>query len=154
LKVTAKTAALVPFTFKGELLALAQSLAGVALPVSIECNQQHFKEALLFTHKGISGPAVLQISNYWNPGDTVCIDFLPGENLSQHIHNWQQSGQKSQLGNLLAQLLPKRFVNAWLEHHQLQVLSAKTVFDLSAKEITQLNTVFNQWQCLPAGTEG
>ncbi|HEY7886549.1 MAG TPA: NAD(P)/FAD-dependent oxidoreductase [Cellvibrionaceae bacterium] len=154
LKVTAKAAALVPFTFKGELLALAQSLAGVALPVNIECTQQGFKEALLFTHKGISGPAVLQISNYWYPGDSLSIDFLPDLNITQLIHNWQQGGHKSQLGNLLAQHLPKRFVNTWLEYHQVQILADKTVFDLSTKEIELLQTLFNQWHLIPAGTEG
>ncbi len=154
LKVTAREAALVPFTFKGELLSLVQSLAGVALPVSIGCRSQAFSEALLFTHKGISGPAVLQISNYWYPGDAVAIDFLPGSEIRRECERWQQQGEKAQLSNLLSRLFPRRFITAWLAFHGLQAVLEKTVFHLGKQELEQLYQCIHQWQCQPAGTEG
>lgn len=154
LEVTVRDAALVPFTFTGELLALAQSLAGVALPVAVHCGAQAFNEALLFTHRGISGPAILQISNYWHPGDTLTIDFLPGGDIRRECEQWQQRGEKAQLGNLLARLFPRRFISAWLAVHNLQPLLEKTVFHLGKQELEQLCQCIHQWQCRPAGTEG
>lgn len=160
LRVTPKHAALVPFTFKNELLALAQSLAGVALPVTIACENttygyQSFKEALLFTHKGISGPAVLQASNYWLPDDALTINFLPNHDLTAQLQQWQQEGQKAELKTLLSRLLPKRFVLAWLAYDsQLAHLAEKTPAQLTPKEINALNQAFHHWQCIPNGTEG
>lgn len=160
LRVTPKHAALVPFTFKNELLALAQSLAGVALPVTIACENttygyQSFKEALLFTHKGISGPAVLQASNYWLPDDALIINFLPNHDLTAQLQQWQQEGQKAELKTLLSRLLPKRFVLAWLAYDsQLAHLAEKTPAQLTPKEINALNQAFHHWQCIPNGTEG
>ncbi len=154
LRVTELQASLVPFTLKGERLALAQSLAGVALPVSISCNNQTFKEALLFTHKGLSGPAVLQVSNYWHPGEAVQINFLPDHDLRACLREWQQAGEKSELKTLLSRLLPKRFVLAWLVFPALQALAVKPVAQLSHTDIDALVSMFQCWACVPAGTEG
>jgi predicted Rossmann fold flavoprotein len=154
LRVTDLQASLVPLTLKGEQLTLAQSLAGVALPVRISCNNQTFKEALLFTHKGMSGPAVLQISNYWHPGEAVQINFLPDQDLSAVVREWQQAGEKAELKTLLSRLLPKRFVLAWLAFPELQLLADKPVAQLSHTDIAALVSVFQSWSCVPAGTEG
>lgn len=154
LRVTDLQASLVPFTLQGERLALAQSLAGVALPVSISCGNQTFKEALLFTHKGLSGPAVLQISNYWHPGEAVQVNFLPEQDLSALVREWQQAGEKAELKTLLSRLLPKRFVLAWLAFPELQALAVKPVAQLSHADIDALGSVFQCWSCVPSGTEG
>ncbi len=155
LRVTPRHAALVPFTLKDQLLALAQSLAGVSLPVRVHCGQQSFMEALLFTHKGLSGPAILQISNYWYPGEEIVIDFLPNEDLGQLILQWQAQGSKAEFKNLLAQHLPKRFVTAWLEAQGLEALLAgKPLSQFSKKDIEAVVAAFQHWRCLPAGTEG
>lgn len=154
LRVTDLQASLVPFTLKGERLALAQSLAGVALPVTISCGNQTFKEALLFTHKGLSGPAVLQISNYWHPGEVVQINFLPDHALQDCLRAWQQAGEKAELKTLLSRLLPKRFVLAWLAFPELQALADKPVAQLSHVDMTTLVSIFQSWSCVPAGTEG
>ena len=144
-----------PFTFKGELLTTAQNLAGVALPVTIESQNQTFSEALLFTHKGISGPAVLQVSNYWLPEQTITINYLPNADLAQQIATWQQEGQKSELKNLLSRLLPKRFITEWLTiNPATKDLADKTVAQLSNNNIEQLINHLQNWQCIPAGTEG
>lgn len=155
LAVTARQAALVPFTLKGHLLSLAQSLAGVALPVRVECNNQAFSEALLFTHKGLSGPSILQISNYWQPGDAIEVDFLPGASLSDLIQQWKAAGRKGELKNLLAQVLPKRFVQAWLEADAgTRQLSTKTLANLGKADLEALEGRLHRWRCVPAGTEG
>lgn len=119
LGVTPRYASLVPFTLKGELLTRAQSLAGVSMPVTVSCREQSFAEALLFTHKGLSGPAILQISNYWYPGNGIEIDFLPGENLVSLLDSWQKEGTKRELKSLLARHLPKRFVKVWLATREI-----------------------------------
>lgn len=159
LRITAREASLVPFTFKGELLSLAQSLAGVALPVDISCNDQSFKEALLFTHKGISGPAVLQISNYWYTGNKIEINFLPNIDLADQITQWQTEKSKSELTTLLSRLMPKRFVVAWLaaEHGKAcaaETIAKKNIAELSRSDIEAIAQLFNAWQCTPTGTEG
>ena len=155
LRTTPKHASLVPFTFKDKWLGVAQNLAGVALPVSIHCNHQSFSEALLFTHKGMSGPAILQISNYWQPNDTATINFLPTSEITQLITEWQSEGQKSELKNLLSRKLPKRFIQEWLNCHETTAgLADKTVGQLSNKDIDAINHIVHHWQCAPVGTEG
>ncbi|TVQ69741.1 MAG: NAD(P)/FAD-dependent oxidoreductase [Oceanospirillales bacterium] len=154
LKVTDLQASLVPFTLKGDLLSLAQSLAGVSMPVSIECRHQVFQEALLFTHKGISGPAALQISNYWYPGDTLTINFLPHMDLAAEIRQWQQMGVKAELKTQFSRLLPKRFVLAWLERPELLSVQSKPIAQLNRQDIECLVAMFEAWQLVPLGTEG
>ena len=155
LAVTNCEASLVPLTFKGELLALAQSLAGVAMPVSITCGDQSFREALLFTHKGLSGPAVLQISNYWYAGDSIAINFLPDHDLYTLLSQWKQSNQKAELKNLLARYLPKRFVVQWLDSQEiLQAVAGKPIAQLSEQNIQVIVQAFQHWSCAPSGTEG
>lgn len=154
LKLKARAASLVPFTFKAERLELCQALAGVAIPVRISCQQQDFVESLLFTHKGMSGPAVLQISNYWYPGDTLTIDFLPSESVGDLIAQWRQQGQKAAPLNLLAKVLPKRFIQQWLEFHGLAELLHKDLAQWRRDDIEALGQIIHQWQVVPNGTEG
>jgi predicted Rossmann fold flavoprotein len=159
LRVKPRYASLVPFTLKnnheGEWLSVVQSLAGVALPVSVACGQHSFSEGLLFTHKGLSGPSILQISNYWNVGDTIAIDFLPTESLSILCASWQQENNKAELKTLLSRYLPKRFVQAWFEHHAaLRALEDKSIAQLSKADIAEIEAVFHRWTFIPAGTEG
>jgi len=155
LRIIPRYAALVPFTFKGELLTLAQSLAGVAMPVRVECADQGFSEALLFTHKGVSGPAVLQVSNYWYPGDSVLVDFLPSDSLEVRVQQWKEENNKAELKTLLSRYLPKRFVSAWLDYHPtLADLQSKSIAHLSRSDIDALVAAFHYWSFVPAGTEG
>jgi len=155
LRVTPRYASLVPFTLKGGLLTTAQSLAGVSMPVTVICRGQSFAEALLFTHKGLSGPAILQISNYWYPGDSLEIDFLPGESLVSLLGSWQKEGTKRELKTLLARYLPKRFVNVWLATPGIaKQIQDKPIAQYSKADIELLANYFHCWQCVPAGTEG
>jgi hypothetical protein len=155
LKVLRRDAALVPFTLSGEWLTLAQSLAGVALPVSVSCADTQFSEAMLFTHKGLSGPAMLQISNYWMPGNSIEIDLLPQVSIIDCLAKWRNEGRKGELKNALSQVLPKRFVQAWLDHHaSVRPLANKTLANLSKADTEALGQVLHRWTLIPAGTEG
>ncbi|MGS2717339.1 NAD(P)/FAD-dependent oxidoreductase [Eionea flava] len=159
LRVTPRHASLVPFTFKNThenaLLSMMQSLAGVALPVRVACGHQSFSEALLFTHKGLSGPAILQISNYWQVGDALTIDLLPVASLIDILQQCQSDNDKSELKNILARHIPKRLILAWLEMHPfLATLNQKAVVQYSKDDIENVARVFHHWECVPAGTEG
>lgn len=153
LPVTEREAALVPFTLSGHWLEVAQSLSGVSLPVTAACGGQRFAEALLFTHRGLSGPAILQISNYWHLGEAVTIDFLSTESLEALLEQWRADGQKTSLKNRLSRYLPKRFVETWLELLP-KALSEKPLAELSRKEMVALCDGFHRWQLVPPGTEG
>lgn len=155
LRLTPRHAALVPFTVKGQLLELARELAGVALPVTISCRGQGFREALLFTHKGLSGPAVLQASNYWYPGDPLRIDFLPGDDLGALLAEWRSDGARAELGTRLSRLMPRAFVQAWLRYSGLQAaLGDKRLGGYSNADIERVRCAFKDAQLEPAGTEG
>jgi len=155
LAVTPCCASLVALTVKGALLNTVQSLAGIAIPAKISSKTQSFSEALLFTHKGLSGPAILQISNYWHLGDTLVIDFLPDQSLSQLIEQWQCSNNKTTVKNLLSRYLPKRFVQTWLsENKMLVTVLDKPIADYSAEMIDELIALFHHWSFVPTGTEG
>lgn len=144
------SASLVPFTLSGKWLEQAAALSGISLPVQLNTQRRSFKDALLFTHRGLSGPAVLQASNYWYLGEPIVIDFLPGNDLQEQIQQWQQSHPKQELQTLLSTLLPKRFVIAWLD----QWAPNKVIVQYSKSEITALVQHFQQWQVTPSGTEG
>ena len=155
LAVTERRASLVPYTLSGRRLELAQSLAGVSLPARVSTERQAFSEALLFTHRGLSGPAILQITNYWRPGEGIEVDFLPTESLGDLVRDWREGGEKAELKTLLARHLPKRFVQAWLETEtELARIQAKPIAELSKRDIASLERAFHHWSCVPPGTEG
>lgn len=149
--------ALVPFKLTDTWLSIAQNLSGLSLDIAVTCHHQVFNEALLFTHRGLSGPAILQISNYWYASDAIHINFLPHHALSDLVNEWKQAGEKSTLKNLLARFLPKRFVTCWLATLAGGIgeqIGEKMAQQLNHKEINDLASAFNCWTIVPAGTEG
>lgn len=127
-----------------------QGLSGTAAEVDVSCCGQTFREALLFTHKGLSGPAILQISNYWHPGDEITINLLPGMDLAQEIKIWRNVHPKAALKNLIARHLSKR-----LAHQRLEcAFQDKAVELYSEKEIQAIAAHFHQWRVIPSGTAG
>ncbi len=155
LKVTAKHAALVSFTLKGDWLEVCKSLAGLSLPVNVSCHNQQFSEALSFTHKGLSGPAILQVSNCWWPGDEMEVNFLPNKDFRNLIDQWQHQGEKASLKNLLARTLPKRFITTWMQANQIEQAVLDTpVKQLTIEKIGQLHSIIHKWRVKPVGTEG
>ena len=138
-QLTARDPALVALAAAPSLLKSCSELAGVALPVVISCGTQSFTNDLLFTHKGMSGPAVLQISNYWWPGQTLTIDFLPNQTLAEVLVS---QGKSVSLQRILCQLLPKRFVQTWLAA-QTRLDTHATLLEISVQNLSkqQLNAL-------------
>lgn len=149
LKVLPLRAALVPFTLSGEPLAWSRELSGVSADVTASCGVT-FRENLLWTHRGLSGPAVLQISSYWEPGQEVALDLLPEQKVSDLIEEARRERPRIQLRTLLSEHLPRRLVELWSERRWPD----RRVADLSAAEIRQVSEALQPWRLQPAGTEG
>lgn len=154
LPIVAQRPGLVPLRFAGEDWAPYADLAGVALPVRISTGEKKpaiaFDEDLLFTHRGLSGPAILQISSYWQPGQPLTIDLLPHLDIAAALQEAKASSKK-QLPNLLAQWLPTRLAEAWCQHTPAW---QGPVNQCSDKALAQLAHSLSHWQITPSGTEG
>ena len=146
-------AALVPFTFTGQLKAQFERLSGVSVPASVRCGNQSFHESILFTHRGLSGPAALQISSYWQPGDSLSIDLLPDQPISALVSEARASQPARQLGSSLGAALPKALVSE-LGPQQWQDLTSRRHAELSADDLRILSSAVHEWQIKPAATEG
>jgi predicted Rossmann fold flavoprotein len=142
--------ALVPFTFNQETHDKLDGFAGISLEVEISCNKTSFREALLFTHKGISGPAVLQISSYWAPGDAVMINLAPDTDMFEKLKTTKTSNPKQEPQSILAETLPKRLAQRLVEINDC----GGKLADLSDKKLQALSDGVNRWQLQPSGTEG
>ena len=146
--------ALVPLTFDGESWAPYSQLAGLSLPVVIETGQKKermaFHEDLLFTHRGLSGPAVLQISSYWRPGQPIRIDLAPGANLYQELVRAKATSRKL-IANELAAHVPSRLADAWA---QREPAWQRPVNESSDKALAALAERLAHWPLLPSGSEG
>nr|WP_113869510.1 NAD(P)/FAD-dependent oxidoreductase [Brenneria salicis]NMN93290.1 hypothetical protein [Brenneria salicis ATCC 15712 = DSM 30166]RBP57555.1 hypothetical protein DES54_1635 [Brenneria salicis ATCC 15712 = DSM 30166]RLM31615.1 hypothetical protein BHG07_04995 [Brenneria salicis ATCC 15712 = DSM 30166] len=152
LHVLPTRAALVPFTLHKPLLAHLQTLSGVSVPTLITAeNGVIFRENILFTHRGLSGPAVLQISSYWQPGEFVTINLLPDQDLSARINDERLSHPNQSLKNTLAQWLPKRLVECLQTLGQLPDVTLK---QLNHAQQQQIEANLQQWRVQPNGTEG
>ncbi|WP_342652215.1 NAD(P)/FAD-dependent oxidoreductase [Vibrio metschnikovii] len=145
-------AGLVPFTLHvADKEALAE-LSGIALPVEIlaRCGTS-FKEALLFTHRGLSGPAVLQISSYWQPGQTLSINLLPNVDVDHALAEAREQHPNQTLKTTLSRLLPKRLVEVLIERG---LLVDKPMKQLTPTVLKQTAQALQEWQIVPNGTEG
>lgn len=152
LNVLPTHAGLVPFTLHKPQLEQLSPLSGVAIPAIVTAeNGTQFKENILFTHRGLSGPAILQISSYWHPGENVSINLLPDTDLEGYLQEKRQAQPNQLLKNTLSRLLPKRFIEIMIENNQLPDTS---LAQLSNERITQITTLLQAWLVLPNGTEG
>ena len=155
LKVIEPRPALVPLTFDEAGWQAFVTMAGIALPVEIETGSKaargHFREDLLFTHRGLSGPAVLQISSYWEPGTGLTINLLPDIDLVQTLLA-DKGKVKKNLGNYLLQFLPARLAETWLAANGFQA-DAKLA-DMQDKQLRRLGESLNRWSIVPNGSEG
>ena len=152
LKVLPTTAALVPFTLHDHDKQKFDGLSGISMPTSVTSEDgTSFKENILFTHRGLSGPAILQISSFWRAGQAVTIDLLPESPIAELIATWREQTPQKSLKNLLATVLPKRFVETLVNNKDI---TDKAVNQLSKDEVTYLSQYLHQWQIKPNGTEG
>lgn len=145
--------ALVPFTFTDAFKLLSDRLSGISVRVNIQLGKQSFLENILFTHRGLSGPAVLQISSYWREGQKVIIDLLPDEHCYPFLLEQKKQQPKAMLRTVLAQLLPKKLVQE-LETLWWSEQSDKTLAELSEQLLSEIAGKIHHWTLKPAGTEG
>ncbi len=144
-------AGLVPFTLHEEDKQVLAELSGIALECTAANDEASFKEAMLFTHRGLSGPAVLQISSYWQPGQAVHFNLCPDAHLGDFLTRAQQAQPDAQLSTVLAQLYPKRFVQIALGYFNLD---NKPMKQYQGKQLMLVAEAFNDWAVKPNGTEG
>jgi predicted Rossmann fold flavoprotein len=140
--------ALVPLIWNEKDRRVYSDLSGIGIPVKITCNKISFKEDLLFTHKGLSGPAILQISSYWKEGIEITIDLLQYINISTVFEKYRQ--EKLQLAAILSRYLPRRFVLSWCEANA----RSKPMNQLSDKALRSIAELIHHWKVIPEGTEG
>jgi predicted Rossmann fold flavoprotein len=150
MSVVAPSPALVPLTWNNADKAEFAALSGVAVDCEITCCRQSFRENLLFTHRGLSGPAILQASSYWRPGDDVNINLLPALDVLSWLRQLQQDRGKMLLSTALKNLLPNRLIEAvidcWFDD---QILG-----DMNAVQCEQVARCLQAWRFRPGGTEG
>ncbi|GGC45811.1 flavoprotein [Siccirubricoccus deserti] len=142
--------ALVPLTFAGEDLDLMRPLSGVALDSIARCGGVAFREATLFTHRGLSGPAILQASSYWKPGEPLLLDLLPEQDAAALLRAAKRARPRAEPRTVLAELLPQRLATALAARH----LPALRMADLPDRALDSVATLLRGWRLLPAGTEG
>lgn len=151
-EITETRAGLAPFTLGGDKLAAIEGLSGVSLTARVTCGKASFTDGFLFTHRGLSGPSVLQISNYWKPGQTIGIDLSPGLNVLEHLQTRRRDRPKQTLGNVLAESLPRRLSDRILEWHDLP--PEVRMADLGNAALQTVADAINRWTIIPDGTEG
>jgi predicted Rossmann fold flavoprotein len=144
-------AGLVPLVFDDALLALTKPLAGVAVDGgAVSCEKTVFNEALLITHRGISGPAILQISSYWDQGRDIVIDLLPGRDVFDELKKMRAAGSRVQLHNALAQFIPQRLSDMIAQTTGVQ----QPMADLSDAKLKTVAGHVHRWRITPTGSEG
>jgi len=150
LKVTDLLPALVPLTFEEKELEFCKSLAGVSLNASVKVDKTIFNEGLIFTHRGISGPSILQISSYWKSGQPISINLLPGHNMDIILKQRRNETPKQTLSNVLADYLPNKLALAICN----KFLINQKIADASNEILKKLSDFVNNWIVYPKGTEG
>ena len=148
LRVTDVKPALVPVVFSGREQKIFRDLAGISIDSVVECGGARFRGNILFTHRGVSGPAVLQASLYWKPGTPILIDLLPETDVAAAFNAKRQSTME--MRTLLNQFFPKRFAQTWCDLY----LPSKPIVQYSDKELRLIASQLHSWTIRPAATEG
>lgn len=143
-------AGLVPLTLSGKHQERLQDLSGVALPVEARCGRQSFRNFMLLTHRGVSGPAILQISSYWQPGDDLRLDLLPGQDALAWLKDQQKQRPEAELKTVLSEALPRRFAQrlceVWLPNRPMK--------QYNDPQLREAADVLARWPLVASGTEG
>ena len=153
LNVITPRAGLVGLTFDDDLCAAMKKLAGVSQDVSVSCGKARFREALLFTHRGLSGPAILQISSYWSKGQEIAIDLAPGVDVFALLKDAKQRQPKQSPASVLADLLPKRLARAMAGETNAPDQQQRLA-DIPDRKLQELARTINDWRVTPKGSEG
>ena len=153
LEVTNLQAGLVPFIFTDSIKNICENLAGVSHNVEVSCNGTTFSEDILFTHRGLSGPVILQISNYWYLGDSISINLIPELSISDHIKEIKKTKPKLLIKSILVNMMPKALV-VELENLLWSNLANKPIGEWSNSQIEILSNNLHNWVLKPSSTEG
>jgi predicted Rossmann fold flavoprotein len=148
LKIRDPRPALVPLTLSHQALRELSSLSGVSIDALVSCKGQEFRENILITHRGLSGPAILQISSYWSPGMPVTINLLPDHNALELLR--EQENRETELATFLSQFLPRRFAHAWCALN----FPSQPLKRYTSQQLQNIAQTLNHWDIIPAGTEG
>lgn len=143
-------AGLVPLTFDVDLKEKLGQFTGLSVEAIVTCNKKSFREALLFTHRGLSGPVILQISSYWHGGDKITVNMAPDQNAMEFFNQQRDEHPKQDVATVLAKILPKRLASFVAETTGATGRIAET----GNKILTQTAAMLNNWQVQPNGTEG
>jgi predicted Rossmann fold flavoprotein len=142
--------ALVPLTLEPAMLERLSSLAGISVDAVVSCGKTKFAEAMLFTHRGLSGPSILQISSYWREGAEIVMSMLPGVNLFEELRAARSRNGRQALQTALAEFLPKRLAQLIAETEK----GPMNLADYSDKHLRRIDEAVNEWRFKPAGSEG
>jgi hypothetical protein len=146
LKIVECRPGLVPLTFGKKDLEVYGDLAGVSADAVTSCDSQQFHDKMLITHRGLSGPAILQISSYWRPGTAITIDLAPGRDLTASLRSRSGGRDVASARNVFRAVLPQRFADRWVETHPPK--------DWTNRTLAELEQGVHHWQVVPGGTEG
>jgi len=144
--------ALVPFTLGPDWQERLQGLSGVSVEARVSAGRTAFADGFLFTHRGLSGPSVLQISSYWRPGDAVTVDLCPDVRAEEWLLERKRSRGKQSLVTVVSELLPRRLAERWIDINGLQ--AEGHVADLPNASLVKMAAAINRWSLTPMGTEG
>ena len=150
LKITKLYPALVPLTFKGDILEFCKSLAGISIQASVKINKTFFNEGLIFTHRGISGPSILQISSYWQPERTIEVNLLPQNSMDKTLKLRRTKTPKQNISNVLSDFLPNKLSTAITS----LLNTNQKIGEASNETLEKISNFINKLTVLPTGTEG
>ncbi len=150
LKVTNLYPALVPFTFKDDILEFCKSLAGISIEASVKINKTIFNEGLIFTHRGISGPSILQISSYWKPESTIEVNLIPQNSMDKTLIERRIKTPRQNISNVLSDFLPNKLATAITNFLNTNL----KIGEASNDTLKKISNFINYFTVLPTGTEG
>ena len=142
--------ALVPLTFNEKILEMCKELTGLSVEAIVSFNKTLFQEGMLFTHRGLSGPSILQISSYWKEGDNIKVNLSPKLNVYQFLEEKRKLNPKYDIGNIISDILPKRLAQIICSENKV----TGNISELSNKILKQLSDGINTWIINPTGSEG
>jgi len=142
--------ALVPLTFSEKILGICKELTGLSVEAVVSFKKTFFEEGMLFTHRGLSGPSILQISSYWKLGDNININLTPKLNIFKSLEEKKKLNPKQDIGLIISEILPKRLAQIICKENEV----SGNICELSSKKLKQLSDSINTWVINPTGSEG
>ncbi len=150
IKIIPPRPGLVPLLWNKEDLKTFSELSGISIDCEVSCGKRKFRENILFTHRGLSGPAILQISSYWKAGEVISLNLFPEMNLTEYLLRQKSLENKSELKNILSEFISKRFLEIWCEKY----FPSRPLLQIADKDLQKIAQSLQNWKVTPAGDEG